>query len=75
MDGYQGPYGVEDARQAVHEARACGVLPFCLTVDREEPEYLAHVFGAAGHTVLRRPDQLPLALVAVVRQLLGAGRS
>jgi nitric oxide reductase NorD protein len=75
MDGYQGPYGVEDARQAVHEARASGVLPFCLTVDREEPEYLAHVFGAAGHTVLRRPDQLPLALVAVVRQLLGAGRS
>jgi hypothetical protein len=25
--------------------------------------------------VLRRPDQLPLALVAVVRRLLGAGRS
>jgi nitric oxide reductase NorD protein len=73
MDGYQGRYAVEDARQAVHEARAQGVFPFCLTVDREESEYLSHIFGAAGHTVLRRPDQLPLALVRAVRQLLGAG--
>jgi nitric oxide reductase NorD protein len=73
MDGYQGHYAVEDARQAVHEARALGVFPFCLTVDREESEYLPHIFGAAGHTVLRRPDQLPVALVRAVRQLLGAG--
>jgi nitric oxide reductase NorD protein len=73
MDRYQGRYAVEDARQAVHEARARGIFPFCLTVDREESEYLPHIFGAAGHTVLRRPDQLPLALVRAVRQLLGAG--
>jgi nitric oxide reductase NorD protein len=73
MDGYHGRYAVEDARQAVHEARALGVFPFCLTVDREESEYLPHIFGAAGHTVLRRPDQLPVALVRAVRQLLGAG--
>ncbi|MGZ8376960.1 MAG: VWA domain-containing protein [Gemmatirosa sp.] len=73
MDGYHGRYAVEDARQAVHEARALGVFPFCLTVDREESEYVSHIFGAAGHTVLRRPDQLPLALVRAVRQLVGAG--
>ncbi|GLC24599.1 nitric oxide reductase activation protein NorD [Roseisolibacter agri] len=72
-DGYQGRYAVEDARQAIHEARALGVFPYCLTVDREESEYLPQIFGAAGHTVLRRPDQLPLALVGAVRQLLGAG--
>ena len=73
-DGYQGRYATEDARQAIHEARAGGVYPYCLTVDREEAEYLPHIFGAAGHTVLRRPEQLPLALVGAVRQLLGAGR-
>jgi nitric oxide reductase NorD protein len=73
MDRYQGRYAVEDARQAVHEARAAGVVPFCLTVDREEPEYLAHVFGVAGHTILRRPDQLPAALVGLVRHLLADG--
>lgn len=72
-DGYQGRYATEDARQAIHEARARGVYPYCLTVDREEAEYLPHIFGAAGHTVLRRPEQLPLALVGAVRQLVGAG--
>ncbi|GJG85260.1 hypothetical protein tb265_04410 [Gemmatimonadetes bacterium T265] len=72
-DGYQGRYATEDARQAIHEARAGGVYPYCLTVDREEAEYLPHIFGAAGHTVLRRPEQLPLALVGAVRQLVGAG--
>jgi nitric oxide reductase NorD protein len=70
-DGYHGRRAVEDSRQAVLEARARGVYPYCLTVDTEEPEYLSHVFGEAGHTILRRAEQLPLALVGVVRQLLG----
>ena len=70
IDGYQGDYGVEDARQAVHEARALGVVPFCLTVDWEETEYLAHIFGRAGYTILRDPEQLPTALLGVVRQAL-----
>jgi nitric oxide reductase NorD protein len=53
----------------VHEARAKGVFPFCLTVDREAPEYLPRIFGGA-HTVLRQPAQLPEALVDVVRGLV-----
>ena len=69
VDGYQGDYAVEDARQAVHEARARGVIPFCLTVDHEEHEYLPHVFGP-GYAVLRDPAGLPRALLGVVRQLL-----
>lgn len=70
QDRYQGAYAVEDARQAVLEARALGVHPFCLTVDREEPEYLSHIFGVAGHTILRHPEQLPMAVLGVVRQML-----
>ena len=71
VDYYHEAFGVEDARQAVHEARAQGTFPFCITIDQESgPEYLARVFGTAGHTILRDPDQLPLALVSVVRQLL-----
>jgi nitric oxide reductase NorD protein len=72
IDHYQDRYAVEDSRQAIVEARAADVYPFCLTIDREGPDYLARVFGAAGHTVLRRPDQLPVALLHVVRQLLGS---
>jgi nitric oxide reductase NorD protein len=72
VDGYHAEYAVEDARMAVHEAHARGVVPFCLTVDAEEPEYLAHVFGPAGYTILRDPEQLPLALLGVVRRLLSS---
>jgi nitric oxide reductase NorD protein len=55
------------------EARASGVYPFCLTVDREGAEYLPRIFGAAGHTILRDPEQLPLALLGMVRRLLARG--
>lgn len=70
-DQYQGPYGVEDTRQAVLEARNSGVYPFCLTVDREASEYLPRIFGPTGHTILREPEQLPKALLGVVQGLIG----
>lgn len=70
VDAYQGSYGVEDSRQAINEARAKDVYPFCLTVDREESEYLRRIFGPAGYAILPRPDQLPRVLLEVVRRLL-----
>ncbi|HEU4643854.1 MAG TPA: VWA domain-containing protein, partial [Gemmatimonadaceae bacterium] len=69
-DGYHERYGVEDARQSILEARASAVFPFCLTVDHEGAAYLPRIFGAAGHTILRDPEHLPLALLQVVRHLL-----
>lgn len=71
-DRYYEHYGVEDTRAAVLEARASGVSPFCITVDANEPEaYVSHIFGEAGHTILRRPDQLPSALLGAVKLMLG----
>ena len=71
VDEYQGPYGVEDSRQAIMEARASGVFPFCLTIDQDASEYLPRIFGATGHTILQRPEQLPRALLGAVRALIG----
>lgn len=71
VDQYQGPYGVEDSRQAIMEARTSGVFPFCLTIDQDASEYLPRIFGAAGHTILQRPEQLPRALLGAVRALIG----
>jgi len=71
-DRYYEHYGVEDTRAAVLEARASGVSPFCITVDANEPEaYVSHIFGESGHTILRRPDQLPSALLGAVKLMLG----
>ncbi len=72
IDGYEGLRGVEDTRQAIIEARAQGVYPFCLTIDRQGQEYLGRIFGEAGHAVLRNPQQLPMALVKVVKHLLAS---
>ena len=67
---YQGPYAIEDSRRALHEARAAGVVTFCLTVEHEEREYLPHLFGATGYRVLSRPEQLPEALLGVVMGMI-----
>jgi nitric oxide reductase NorD protein len=73
VDRYQGPYGVEDSRQAIFEARASGVYPFCITVDHQASEYLPRIFGKAGHTIVQRPEQLPTALLTVVQALIRRG--
>lgn len=70
VDQYEGRYGVEDARQAVAEARLQGVHSFCLTVDRQAPSYIQRLFGPSGFTVLRDPARLPEALIDVVQLLI-----
>jgi nitric oxide reductase NorD protein len=75
VDEYEGRYGVEDARQAVAEARSQNVDVFCLTVDRHAPRYAKRIFGSSGFTVLQRPDQLPQVLVEALRRLIRPGAS
>ena len=70
VDIYEGRYGIEDTRQAVAEARLQGLHPFCLTVDREAPVYIARIFGPGAYAVLRHARTLPLVLVEVVRRLV-----
>jgi nitric oxide reductase NorD protein len=74
VDRYFTTYATEDSRRAIQEARAEGVFPYCITIDANDPDpYLERVFGSSGHTILRRAEQLPAALLGVVRQLLRGG--
>jgi nitric oxide reductase NorD protein len=73
VDRYQSEYGVEDSRQAIFEARASGVYPYCLTIDANAAEYLPRIFGAAGYAVVTKAEQLPTAMVAVVRGVVRKG--
>jgi nitric oxide reductase NorD protein len=68
-DQYEGRYGIEDTRVAVVEARLQGLSCFCLTVDREAPRYAGRIFGRS-FAVLSRAERLPMALTAVLRNLL-----
>ena len=67
VDEYAGRYGIEDTRQAVAEARLQGLVPFCLTVDREAPAYMPSIFGR-GFALLRCQELLPGVLVEVVAE-------
>ncbi len=69
-DLYDGRYGLEDTRQAITEARLQGIVPFCLTVDRQAPAYMPRLFGASGYALLNEPERLPAALLDWTRRLL-----
>ncbi len=69
LDLYEGRYGIEDTRVAVVEARSRGLVPFCVTIDREGANYLPHLFGPAGFAVIRQPDELPARLPMFYAQL------
>jgi nitric oxide reductase NorD protein len=69
LDVYEGRWGIEDTRHAVHEARAAGLLPFCLSIDEEAHDYLPHLFGRGGWAQVRRPAELPARLAAVYARL------
>lgn len=66
-DRYSSAYGLEDARQALVEARVQHIDPYCFTVDREASAYLPHLFGTGHYTIVRRAQQLPLAFVDWLR--------
>ena len=72
LDQYEGRYGLEDTRQSFGEARAQGIHPFCLTVDREAPRYAPRVFGTHGYSLLPRAERLPQAMLTIMRQMLRA---
>ena len=69
LDHYDSRYGIEDTRMAIHEARRIGLQPFCVTIDREGGEYLPYLFGPAGFTVIRKPEDLPSRLPLLYAQL------
>jgi len=69
LDRYEGRYGIEDTRKALHEARQQGLRPFCVTIDSEANEYLPHLFGVGGYAVIRKPEDLPNELPLLYAQM------
>lgn len=69
LDQYEGRYGVEDTRVAIHEARRMGLRPFCVTIDEKGSGYLPHLFGVNGYVVIRKPSELPRELPMLYAQL------
>ncbi len=69
LDHYEGRYGLEDTRRAVLEARQAGLVPFCVTIDREAGDYLPHLFGSHHYVVVQDATRLPSVLTRLYAAL------
>ncbi len=69
IDLYEGRYGVEDTRIALLEARAKGVMPFCITVDTKAESYLPYLAGKNNWMLVRKLEDLPKKLPLIYGQL------
>ena len=58
LDHYEGRFGVEDTRRAVHEARRQGQAVFAITVDAQARAYLPSLFGRSGFALVPAPERL-----------------
>jgi len=69
LDGYRGKYGIEDTRQALLEAKRDGIHPFCITIDSNAADYLAHMYGAVNYVVIDDVAKLPLKVADIYRKI------
>ena len=58
LDIYEGRYGIEDTRHAIHEAHLAGLTPFCVTIDEAGHDYLPFLFGRNGYALVHKPEDL-----------------
>jgi len=68
-DQYRGTYGIEDTRMALLEAKRAGIHPYCITIDKEGPQYLPHMYGAVNYAVIDDVKRLPLKIADIYRKL------
>lgn len=72
LDGdYGEEHALEDTRMALREARRRGVIPFCITVDRQASGYLKRMYGGVHYVVLPDVQTLPEHLPRVYQRLTG----
>lgn len=68
-DEYKGEYGIEDTRMALTEAKAKGIIPFCITIDKEGENYLPRMYGEANYTIIDDIEKLPSRLPLIYKKL------
>jgi len=70
LDGeYKDEYALEDTKAALREAKAHGIKPFCVTIDREADAYLRRMYGDVQFAVIDRVESLPSRLPKLYQRL------
>jgi hypothetical protein len=69
FDYYEGPYGLEDTRKALLEAREKCIQPFGLVIQDKENGDHKRLFGARNYVIINRVEDLPRKLPELYRYL------
>jgi len=70
LDGeYKDEYALEDTKAALREAKARGIKPFCVTIDREADGYMRRMYGDVQFAVIDRVESLPSRLPKIYQRL------
>lgn len=62
-------YAREDTREALRQAKNAGIVPFCITIDRESEAELKDLYGEIGYTIIDDVLSLPERLPGIYRRL------
>ncbi|MSQ09421.1 MAG: VWA domain-containing protein [Dehalococcoidia bacterium] len=62
-------YAVHDTKAAFREARARGITPFVVSIDKEGHDYLKQMCGDMGYEMVSNLEALPHRLPALYRRL------
>ncbi len=62
-------YAREDSKQALRSARQSGIMPFCITIERDADQELKELYGDVGYTVIDDVLSLPEKLPGIYRRL------
>ncbi len=68
-DDYKGEYAIEDTRHALIEAKAAGIHPFCITIDKRAHDYIGHMYGEVNYIFVDEVRKLPVRLPEIYRVL------
>ncbi|MDX6693099.1 MAG: nitric oxide reductase NorD protein [Blastocatellia bacterium] len=62
-------YAREDTREALRQAKQQGIIPFCITIDRESEIELRDLYGEIGYTIIDDVLSLPERMPGIYRRL------
>jgi hypothetical protein len=62
-------YAREDTREALRQAKQQGIIPFCITIDRESETELRDLYGEIGYTIIDDVLTLPERMPGIYRRL------
>ncbi|HEY0406950.1 MAG TPA: VWA domain-containing protein [Pyrinomonadaceae bacterium] len=62
-------YAREDTREALRQAKQQGIIPFCITIDRESETELRDLYGEIGYTIIDDVLSLPERMPGIYRRL------